>query len=143
MTRTGRYWLFFVIVAVGLALSWGQVGHKTRQALEAAPVTYLHVEAACLANLRPCAAVAGDHALVLGPVEEGLLLKQTGFDAETIASVEAALAVDDADEEALLPVQRVGDGWLITYQATEARGLQVRLAARGRVSVADYPLHAD
>jgi hypothetical protein len=143
MTRTGRYWLFFVIVAVGLALSWGQVGRKTQRALEATPVTYLDVEANCLANLRPCAAVAGDHALVLGPVDQGLLLKQTGFDPETIASVEVMLAASEIEQDVRLPVQQIGAAWLIRSVGSGAAGVQVRLATSGRVSVAEYPLRAD
>lgn len=142
MTRTGRYWLFFVIVAVGLALSWGQVGRKTQRVMEATPVIYLDVEPNCLANVRPCAAIAGDHALVLGPVDRGLLLKQTGFEPETIASVEVMLAGSDAEAHAPLPVQETGDGWLIPNGRFTA-GLEIRLAASGRVSVAEYPLRID
>jgi hypothetical protein len=145
MTRSGRYWLFFVIVAVGLTLSWSQVARKTQRVLEATPVTYLDVEANCLANVRPCAALAGDHALVLGPVDSGLLLKQTGFAPESIASVEARRTDGDADTEAgvTLPVQAAGDGWLIQVDRPGLTGLQVRLAAQGRVSVAEYRLGAN
>ena len=79
MTRLGRYWLFFVIVAVGLALSWGQVGRKAQRALDSSPVVYLHTETPCRPQLAPCAAVAGDRALVLGPAQNGLLVKQAGL----------------------------------------------------------------
>lgn len=143
MSRIGRYWLFFVIVAVGLALSWGQIGRKTQHALEAAPVSYLTVETNCLADLRPCAAIAGDHALVLGPVDRGLMLKQTGFQDTSVASVEAAIAVEGADDERLLAVKRAGDGWLIPVDNRTGFSLQVRLTANGRVSVADFPLQAE
>lgn len=143
MSRIGRYWLFFVIVAVGLALSWGQIGRKTQHALEEAPVSYLAVEPNCRADLRPCAAIAGDHAIVLGPVDRGLMLKQTGFEQASVASIEAAVAVEDADDERRLAVQRVDDGWFIPLKNNAGARLQVRLTANGRVSVADFPLQAE
>jgi hypothetical protein len=143
MSRIGRYWLFFVIVAVGLALSWGQIGRKTRHALDAAPVSYLTVESNCLADLRPCAAIAGDHALVLGPVDRGLMLKQTGFDQASVVALEAAIVVDSADDEGVLAVQRADDGWFIPIKHNAGGRLQVRLTANGRTSVADFPLQAE
>ena len=138
MTRLGRYWLFFVIVAVGLALSWGQVGQKTKRVLEAEDVTYLKVEPRCFADQRPCAAIAGDHALVLGPARVGLRLKQTGVPRHEIVAVEALLlAKPDA-----IPVRVVPEAssWQILWSPTAGEAVRVRLVGNGRVTVADFPI---
>ena len=76
----GRYWIFFVIVAVGLVLSWGQVGRKTEHELRERPVDFLSVESGCDPMHAPCAAYAGERAMVLGPEQGGLLLKLAGID---------------------------------------------------------------
>ena len=70
MSRQGRYWIFFVIVAVGLALSWGQVGRKTRQALEIEPVLLLVTETPCTPMATPCAAVGRDRVALAEHVVE-------------------------------------------------------------------------
>lgn len=136
MTRLGRYWLFFVIVAVGLALSWGQVGRKAQRVLEAEPVTYLAVEPGCYADRQPCAASTGDHALVLGPAQTGLRLKQTGLPHGEIVAVEASVL------EAAVPVVREADSWQILAPARPAGPVRVRIVGNGRVTVADFPVHA-
>ena len=87
----GRYWIFFVIVAVGLVLSWGQVGRKTEHELRERPVDFLSVESGCDPMHAPCAAYAGERAMVLGPEQGGLLLKLAGIDPASVASVEAVL----------------------------------------------------
>jgi hypothetical protein len=140
MSRQGRYWLFFVIVAVGLALSWGQVGRKTQRALTEQPVGFLASEPDCRVTRRPCAATAPDRALVLGPVSDGLRLRQTGFDPAGITLVEAQLLADGQTPEPPRPLLRDGDGWRLTLPA-EARGtLRLRVVGRQRVSVADFVL---
>jgi hypothetical protein len=54
----------FVIVAAGLVLSWGQIGHKAgRVALDG----LLDTETPCRPYSAPCAAYGSDIALVLGP----------------------------------------------------------------------------
>ena len=138
MTRLGRYWLFFVIVAVGLALSWGQVGQKTKRVLEAEDVAYLKVEPGCFANRRPCAAIAGDHALVLGPAQVGLRLKQTGFPRDEIVAVEA-LQLAKPDEIALRVVPEAAS-WQILWSPGTGDAVRVRLIGNGRVTVADFPV---
>lgn len=95
MSRQGSYWLFFVIVAVGLALSWGQVGRKTERVLKERSATYLVPEAVCAPRVHPCAEVAKDRALVLGPVENGLAVKYAGFEPSAIVRVEATYLSPD------------------------------------------------
>lgn len=138
MTRIGRYWLFFVIVAVGLALSWGQIGQKTQRVLEAEDVTYLNVEPRCFANQRPCAAIAGDHALVLGPAQLGLRLKQTGFPPDEIVAVEA-LRLNEPEGLALRVIPEASS-WQILWSPQSGDAVRVRLIGNGRVTVADFPI---
>jgi len=143
VSREGRYWLFFVIVAVGLALSWGQVGRKTQQTLDAEPVSYLVVEKGCVADRAPCAALASDHALVLGPAGDGLRLKQTGLATAAVASVEAtALSGESTVGGRMLGVAAGPQGWSIAAPPGDATGIRVRVVAAGRISVADFVLAA-
>ena len=144
MSRLGRYCLFFVIVAVGLALSWSQVGRKTQTVLEAQPVDYLSPEPNCFANRTPCAAVSADHALVLGPAGAGFRLKQTGLEQQEIVSVEATAISNNAEEESrMLAVGFLPNAWSIEMPPKADMMLRVRLATADRVSVADFPLAAD
>jgi hypothetical protein len=140
MTRLGRYWLFFVIVAVGLALSWGQVGRKTERALSEDPVFFLSTEADCLVSRLPCAAVAGDRALVLGPATGGLRLEQTGFDAAAISMVEARLLTEQGDGPPARSLLRDAGGWRLPLAADALGVVRIRVVERDRVSVADYRL---
>ncbi len=74
-----RIWILFVIVAVGLVLSWGQVGRKAGQRLQAEPGPLLRTESPCRPWQAPCAAIGAEVALVLGPAgARRLLLKYVG-----------------------------------------------------------------
>lgn len=139
MTRIGRYWLFFVIVAVGLALSWGQVGRQTQRVLEAGPVTFLTVERACRPRISPCAAFTSDRALVLGPDRaHGLKLRQTGFDPASLAGVEAMLI--DGERRVAVTVRERPDGWTLALTEDASAVLRVQVSAAGELSVAEFPL---
>lgn len=140
MSRLGRYWLFFVIVAVGLALSWGQVGRKTVRELAENPVTYLATETGCDVRRSPCAAVSGDRALVLGPAADGLRLKQAGFDTAAISLVEAGPVGPRGGEINGRPLLRDGDGWQLGLPADSVGVLRVRVVTGDGVSVADFEL---
>lgn len=140
MSRLGSYWLLFVIVAVGLALSWGQVGRKTERVLQAEPVVYLVSERPCRPTVAPCAAMASDRALILGPVAQGLALKQTGLQRADLVSAEV-LFLDVGDKEIgsrALPLD--AQGWLVGDVPAAARALRVRLTGRQEVTLAEFPL---
>jgi hypothetical protein len=141
MTRLGSFWLFFSIVAVGLVLSWGQVGRRTDHVLQAEPVVYLVNEKGCRPVAVPCAAVARDRALVLGPAGQGLALKQTGFAPGDLAEAEAVF-LDAGDSELArrtLPPDR--QAWLLAGIPDRAQSLRVRLAGANGVTVAEFPLN--
>ena len=132
--------MFFVIVAVGLALSWGQVGRKTRQALEDEPVLLLATEAPCMPKTSPCAAVGPDRALLLGPDRRGLRIRQTGIPVSEIIRVEAVFV--DADGQASQPAKLFSedDAWLVSRLPPVAATLRIRVVGNRDVTVADFPL---
>lgn len=136
----GRYWLFFVIVAVGLALSWGLVGRKTETTLLERPVVYLDVEAGCQPRLRPCAAWGRDRALILGPAGEGLQARQTGLDDRDFAAVEALLL--DADDKEVKRIRHAPSDtdWRLDDIPADARTVRYRVVGNRVTTVADFPL---
>ncbi len=139
MSRLGKYWIFFVIVAVGLALSWGQVGRKAERVLQEDPVVYLVVEPGCAPARTPCAAVARDRALVLGPGADGLLLRQTGFDADGIIRVEVQWLAPDGTLVGERQLDAKNGNWLIRDFAEASGSLRVRVVGNHDVTVADFP----
>lgn len=143
MTATGRYWIFFVIVAVGLALSWGQVGRKTHRVLGEQPVEWLPVEAGCAPMLSPCAAMAGTRAMVLGPARGGLALKLLGLDERSVLAVEASLM--DAGGSVLQErtLQPSAAGWQLGLEDTSAARLRITVVGPRLNSVAEFPLATD
>ena len=142
MSQLGRYWIFFVIVAVGLALSWGQVGRKAQRVFDTAPVVFLHTETPCRPELAPCAAVAVDRALVLGPAQNGLRVKQAGLrDADITMAAATFLAGDGAElgDEVLI---RGADAWLIRRLPEAARSLRLRFLTDAETTMAEFPVQA-
>ena len=139
MSRLGKYWIFFVIVAVGLALSWGQVGRKAERVLQEDPVVYLAAEPGCAPARAPCAAIANDRALVLGPDTAGLLLRQTGFDADEIIRVEAQLLAPDGVVVSERQLDAKNGNWLIRDFGESDGLLRVRVIGNRDVTVADFP----
>jgi hypothetical protein len=142
MQSQARYWIFFVIVAVGLVLSWGQVGRKTERAIAERPVVYLVAERPCRPRQAPCAALAGDRALVLGPAGDGLRLRQAGFAGDTLVRIDIEY-VDGLDEV----IQRGGvdpalADWRLQSPPAGARRLRVSVESNVDLSVAEFPLPA-
>lgn len=146
MRPEGRYWLFFAIVAIGLVLSWGQVGRKTHQVLDAEPIVYLATEADCRPERAPCAAMGGDRGLVLGPASGssgvGLMLRQTGFVAGRIQSVEVRYLSAAEEELARRDARPHGDGWVVASPPPTATTVRIRVRDDRTATVADFPLQA-
>ncbi len=140
MSRLGRYWIFFVIVAVGLALSWGQVGRKTQRTLSETPVVYLVTEPDCRARQSPCAAVAADRALVLGPDGNGLRIRQTGLAVASLVRAEVVFLAADGSESGARVLPPLADGWRVDEIPVHVRELRVRVAADAETTVADFQL---
>jgi len=140
MSRLGRYWIFFVIVAVGLALSWGQVGRKTQRALETEPVVLLMAEKPCEPDVAPCAAVADDRAVVLGPGRNGLRVKQAGVPIADIVAVEAEFLGAAGELTGSRTLTQEADAWLVSGVPATSRVLRIRIVRSRDVTVAEFPL---
>lgn len=140
MQGYARYWIFFVIVAVGLALSWGQVGRKTREVMAEQDVIYLQTETPCRPRHQPCAAVAADRALVLGPDGEGLRVRSAGFDAGQLLGLEYGFFGADAGDVISSGVGRSASDWHIAAPPAAATGLRVSVLSNGEKTVAEFPL---
>lgn len=141
MSNLARYWIFFVIVAVGLVLSWGQVGVKTQKTLQSLPpMSLLSTESPCRPAQAPCAATSTDRAVVLGPARQGLAVRQTGIDMGSIERAEAAFldARGQITERRLL-LDR-GDGWHVGSLPPGSQRLQIRFHEQAGVTVAEFPL---
>ncbi|MCB1802397.1 MAG: hypothetical protein KDI82_11970 [Gammaproteobacteria bacterium] len=142
MSRSGRYWIFFVIVATGLALSWSQVGRKTERVLGERALVYLVNDADCRPLQAPCAAVAHDRAMVLGPSASGLLLKSTGIERAAVSSVRAQLVDVDGEELTRRALITRPDGWYLPMPQPAAARVRILLETASDTTAAEFPLFA-
>lgn len=140
MRGQARYWVFFVIVAIGLVLSWGQVGRKTRQVIEQEDVVYLVAESPCGPRISPCAAVAGDRALVLGPDTAGLRLEQAGFRPESLSRIEIEYLDLTGQATASSTIEPLAPVWRLSAIPTSVSIVRVSLVGNRERSVAEFPL---
>jgi hypothetical protein len=140
MTRLGKYWIFFVIVAVGLTLSWTQIGRKTQRLFENEPIIFLTTELSCHVTEAPCAALAADRAVVVGPAPTGLLVRQTGLSPEKIARMEAVFFSADGDETGRQLLARSAAAWPVAAVPTGSTLLRLRIVGDRQATVAEYPL---
>jgi hypothetical protein len=141
MLQGNRYLIFFVIVALGLALSWGQIGRKTRDVLRDRSVEFLVLDEDCRPAARPCAAYGAEKALVLGPDAGGsLLLKAVGIDRDA-AGLSVKLLRNGVEVGEGQWRRRDAAGWRIS-PATEPgiQVLRIGLLAGDTTYVADFPV---
>jgi hypothetical protein len=132
--------LFFVIVAVGLALSWGQVGRKAQRTLEETPVVFLATEPDCRARQVPCAAIGADRALVLGPDAGGVRIRQTGLAIASIVRAEVSFLAVDGSELGGRRLPSDPQGWRLVDIPADARGLHVRVVSSSETTAAEFAL---
>jgi hypothetical protein len=139
MRGQARYWVFFVIVAIGLVLSWGQVGRKTQQVIEQEDVVYLIAESLCRPASAPCAAVGGDRALVLGPDTAGLRLEQTGFERGALSRIEVEFLDLTGQTRSATAIDPVSTAWRITGVPESISLIRVSVIGNRERSVAEFP----
>lgn len=139
MQGLARYWIFFVIVAVGLVLSWGQVGRKTVQVLAEEEVRYLVAERPCRPRAAPCAASGSDVALVLGPDRSGFRLRSLGLPATAVDALRVEYIDDDGRVLETVSPGTAPPDWLLADVAG-ATAVRITVHMADRRLVADFPL---
>jgi hypothetical protein len=150
--RWNKVWYFFMLVAAGLILSWGQVGQRYRQKenIDTREYLLLRTEKECYLDVAPCAAYAPDYAMVVN------LQDKKGWhtiEVKTVGerlSMESMVKITFEPESSLyetetLPVRfKEPDSWVSFVQLPDLSKtvwkLRVSIERGSKVMVADYPL---
>lgn len=148
--RLNKLWLLFVVFATGLVWTWSQVGQRQSEQMKAqgGPEAFelLRVEQGCDLALAPCAAYAGQLALVATARVEGdgirWQLKALGAGLPALPQLRLLLLAPGAAEQPLQVVQ-VADGWQAYSPGLARKGsiLRVRLEGGAQPWIADFPLN--
>jgi len=137
MSKTNRYLMFYVILAVGLAVSWTQVGRRA-QLVPDADLYVMSVDGDCQPLQTPCAAYAREFALVLGP--DGNRLRLQGEKLPLGAELHMQQFDHSAHELKAPSVSLVRTGlWRVEPVVPYGR-LRVNLLLGDQQWVAEYPL---
>ena len=139
MKQTSRYLIFYAILAVGLAISWTQVG-KRAQLVPDANLHIMSVDADCRPLQAPCAAYAAEFAMVLGP--DGRRLRLLG-ERLPLAGELKMQQFDHSAHELQPPrfgLQKTGQWWV--EPVVLSGRLRVSLLLGEEQWVAEYPLTA-
>ena len=150
--RWNKAWYFFMLVAAGLILSWGQVGQRYKQTAPVDTREYLllRTEPDCDLLAGPCAAFAPDYAIVIK------LERHAGWQtlyvrtANESLSEQSLLKLSFEPESSLyepevLPVRfKQPDTWYSDMQLPRNDKtiwkLRVKIERGEKVMVADYPV---
>jgi hypothetical protein len=139
MKRFNRYLLFYLILGIGLAIAWTQVGRRARLAPNTG-LRVMGVDEHCRPQSRPCAAYAHAFALVLGPNagQPGLLLKGEKLPADArLDLVQLDVHALALDKPLLKPLP--GGRWLIGPVHRSGR-LRINVSAGQSQWIAEFPL---
>jgi len=142
LNRTNAIWIFFVIVAVGLVLSWAQLGHKAEFGDAADPFSLLVAEPGCDLNRAPCAAYGTKLALVARVTRDGqLMLRLVGQPAETAPTAELQVP---GSAPLAVPLRSLEPGWggSVPPHADAAATLRVRLRVGPDAYLAEFALNS-
>ncbi len=141
-----RVWIFFVIIAIGLALSWGRVGQNTREDMGEDDFLLLRTEPGCVLPRDTCAAYLSDVALVakaemLPDARIGLYFKAVGLAPGEVEGFAVELLHEPEPPVTLAVLQRASD-WQAIYAGKPLDWASVRVSFRheGIRHVADYRL---
>lgn len=150
MQRWNRYLIFYVIVAVGLVLSWGQIGRKYAQLGPDGGVRLLRVEDDCTLERGSCAAYRENLGMVadLRRAVEGSLLLRLRFvnpQALPLLGVKAGIHSSGSREPISLTelFPNGDDSWqgrLPPFGQAGAYLLRVESILGGERSSTDFPL---
>lgn len=142
MKVSNRYLVFYVLLALGLALSWNQVGRRA-QLIPGAKLHVMSVDGECRPLQAPCAAYAQQFALVLGPdglAAEGRRLRLLGEQLPADHGLRVQQfdhSVTELDAPRVVPRQP-GSWWIEPVLPTGR--LRVSLLVGDEQWVAEYPL---
>lgn len=139
MKRFNRYLMFYLILGIGLAIAWTQVGRR----MQLAPNTGLRVmsiDEHCVPQESPCAAYAKAFALILGPSggNGSLLLKGDKLPKDSRLDF-VQLDIHSLELPAPLARAMPNGQWLLEPAKKPGR-LRVNLSAGGEQWIAEYPL---
>lgn len=141
-----RLWIFFVIVAVGLALSWGKVGQKTEQRISQDQFVLLRVESGCRLPVDSCAAYGSELALVakaawLADKRLAVYFRLVGPEMAMVNQFEAELHVEGRMSQPQAVLRRQED-WqvILSGPAPLGSGLRIRFETSSGRYAAEYPL---
>ena len=150
--RWNKSWYFFLLVAAGLILSWGQVGNRYKQTTKEVHREYLllRTETDCNIAQAPCAAFAPDYAIVVK------LEKNTGWQTIHVRTAGESLSENSRldlsfepqsslYETEPLPIRfRQPDTWYSDVQLPlndkTIWKLRVKIERGEKVMVADFPV---
>ena len=129
--------MFYAILAVGLAISWAQVG-KRAQMTPDAQIRVMSIEDDCQPYRAPCAAYTDDFGLVLGPQGKSLRLQSLHLPEDS--EFELRHFQDDAVEVEKPLMERISDdSWQVQPVVRSGR-LRVSVLNADVQWVAEYPL---
>lgn len=121
MGSWNRIWIFFVIVAVGLVLSWGQVGKKTQLKLASDTSELLETDRECRPLTAPCAATGVSMGVVLGPGGADWLELASTSPVTEIDAVATVLRAGNKQPVKLGHAQLSRTRWRISLSARQRR----------------------
>ena len=152
--RWNKVWYFFMLVAAGLILSWGQVGQRYKQSekIDTREYLLLRTEQGCKLGMAPCAAYAPDYAIVVNlqdnkgwyTVEVKTAGEKLALDSVVKVTFEPESSLYDAET---LPVRfKEPDSWVSFIQLPDQTKtiwkLRVSVERGEKVMVAEYRLPA-
>jgi len=150
--RWNKVWYFFMLVAAGLILSWGQVGqrYKQKEDFDTREYLLLRTEPDCNLVVAPCAAYAPDYAIVVNlqdnkdwhTVEVKTAGEKLALDSTVQISFEPESSLYDTE---VLPIRfREPDSWVSFIQLPDQEKtvwkLRISVERDNKVMVAEYPL---
>ncbi len=150
--RWNKIWYFFMLVAAGLILSWGQVGqrYKQKENFDTREYLLLRTEQDCNLAIAPCAAYAPDYAIVVNlqdnkdwyTVEVKTAAEKLSLESIVKMTFEPESSLYDTE---ILPVRfREPDSWVSFIQLPDQTKtvwtLRISIERDTKVMVADYPI---
>jgi hypothetical protein len=150
--RWNKVWYFFMLVAAGLILSWGQVGqrYKQKENIDTREYLLLRTESGCNLAVAPCAAYAPDYAIVANLQDNKdwyTVEVKTAGEKLTLHSIVKVTFEPESSlyETEILHVRfKEPDSWVSFIQLPDQEKtvwkLRVSVERDNEVMVAEYPL---